>query len=33
MPESGGEGGRQTMMFSATFPREMQDLVTSFKGF
>ena len=24
MPES-GEEGRQTMMFSATFPREMQE--------
>ena len=30
MPESGGEEGRQTMMFSATFPREMQDLALDF---
>eukprot|EP00931_Biecheleriopsis_adriatica_P118475 TRINITY_DN93879_c0_g1_i1.p1 TRINITY_DN93879_c0_g1~~TRINITY_DN93879_c0_g1_i1.p1 ORF type:complete len:787 (+),score=154.51 TRINITY_DN93879_c0_g1_i1:44-2362(+) len=29
MPES-GENGRQTMMFSATFPREMQDLALDF---
>ncbi|CAJ1437719.1 unnamed protein product [Effrenium voratum] len=30
MPEPGREDGRQTMMFSATFPREMQDLALDF---
>lgn len=30
MPEPGGQDGRQTMMFSATFPREMQDLALDF---
>lgn len=32
MPEPGiaGEGGRNTMMFSATFPREMQDMALDF---
>jgi len=29
MPEP-GEGGRQTMMFSATFPQEMQDMALDF---
>merc|ERR1719188_1779986 len=31
MPESGhGENERQTMMFSATFPQEMQDMALDF---
>jgi len=30
MPEPGGTSGRNTMMFSATFPREMQDLAMDF---